>query len=181
MIVNNNGDDYTLTFNEFTSAIQTPPKLPSINNQPVSLTRMSIFTIDTSFNISAGENQFKALTFENIFVNQLNFDVSGEIITPSLDISGQYVELYANIEVNAQKNNTDFSFDISGIDCNFFEIIDTRSVTKKDTNYYLTFGPHIFIPSEWANCSKFNFILVNNTNKEINVNAIKIVFKSYYL
>lgn len=181
LIVNNNGDDYILTFNEFTSAIQTPPKLPSINNQPVSLMRMSIFTIDTSFNISAGINQVKVLTIENTLVNQLNFDVSGEIITPSLDISGQYVELYANIEVNTIGNNTDFSFDISGIDCNFLEIIDTRSVTKKNKNYYLTFGPHVFIPSEWANCSKFNITLVNNVNNAFNVNSIKIVYKSYYL
>jgi len=172
--LNNN----VMLFSDISSIIQNT-YLPSINNQPVSLSRMSIFYNDVSYTVPGGGDV--TISFGNEIVNQLNLSISGNIISPSIDISGQYVELYADIQINTIANNTDFSFDISGIDCNFFEIIDSRSVSKKNNVFYLTFGPHIFLPQQWANCSQFVFKLVENVGNSFNVILTKIVFKSYYL
>ena len=172
--LNNN----VMLFSDISSSIQNT-YLPSINNQPVSLSRMSIFYNDVSYTVPSGGDV--TISFGNKIVNQLNLSISGNIISPSIDISGQYVELYADIQIDTLANNTDFSFDISGIDCNFFEIIDSRSVSKKNNVFYLTFGPHIFLPQQWANCTQFVFKLVENVGNEFNVILTKIVFKSYYL
>jgi hypothetical protein len=162
----NNVNNNVMNFNNFTSNTQNT-YLPSINNQPVSLSRISIFNNDVSYNIPS--NGSVIMPFGTAIVNQLNLTLNGDIISPSLDISGQYVEIYANIEINTIANATDFSLDISGIDCNFFEIIDTRSVNDKNRSFYLTFGPHIFLPNEWANCSQFVFILVDNISNSFDV------------
>jgi hypothetical protein len=173
----NNGNN-VMTFSDFSSNTQNI-QLPSINNQPVSLTRVSIFKNDISYNVA--DSSFAIMPFGNIIKNQLNLSISGDIISPSLDISGQYVEIYANVEIQTDANDTGFSLDISGVDCSFFEIIDSVSVTKKNKVFYLTLGPHMFLPEEWAGCSQFVFKLVDNVNSSFDVLRTKIVFKSYYL
>lgn len=175
LIFVNNGENI-MSFNDFSSNTQLV-QLPSIHSQPISLTRTSIFNNDISFNISDGGKSI--INFGNIIKNQLNLTLNGNIITPSIDLSGQYVEIYCNIEV-VGSNNTSLSLDISGIDCSFFEIIDSREISKSGT-FYLTFGPHIFFPEEWAGCSQFNFLIVNNANQPINILNVKTIFKSYYL
>jgi hypothetical protein len=177
LVLEDNGDNI-LSFSDFSSNTQNT-QLPSINNQPISLTRISIFYNDISYNIpSSGE---VVIPFGTMIKNQLNLELSGNNILPSFDISGQYIELYANIEIFTIVNNTDFSLDISGLGCDFYEIIDSRSVTKKNRKYYLTLGPHIFLPEQWNNCNEFVFKIINNISNSFNVIKTKIVFKSYYL
>lgn len=173
----NNGEN-VMSFNDFSSNTQLV-QLPSIHSQPVGLTRVTIFKSDISFNLVSKTSSI--INFGTIVKNQLNLTLSGggTIISPSLDLSGQYVEVYVNVEVNAS-NNTSVSLDISGIDCSFLEIIDNREISKTG-RFYLTYGPHIFLPEEWAGCSLFNFILDNNGNQDVEILNIKIIFKSYYL
>jgi len=175
----NNGEN-VMSFNDFSSNTQLV-QLPSIHNQPVSLTRVSIFKSNISFNLQPGTINRQNINFDNIIKNQLNLILSGggTIISPSIDLSGQYVEIYSNIEINAS-NNTSVSLDISGIDCSFFEIIDSRQISKSGI-YYLTYGPHIFLPEEWAECTQFNFLLDNNGNNNVQILNVKTIFKSYYL
>jgi hypothetical protein len=173
----NNGNN-VMSFSDFSSNTQNV-QLPSIHSQPVSLTRVSLFYNDVSYNLSGTLGASVEVPFGQIIKNQLNLDISGNIISPSLDISGQYVELYVNVEINVG-NNTAFQLDISGVDCTFFEIIDNIETTKSGT-YYVTFGPHIFIPEQWENCGQFIFKFVNGRNQVINIQKTKIVFKSYYL
>jgi hypothetical protein len=176
----NNGIN-VMTFSDFSSNTQNT-QLPSINNQPVSLTRVSIFKNDISYNVPA--NGELILPFGNVIKNQLNLSISGlsgEIITPSLDISGQDVEIYANVEIKTGANDTGFSLDISGVDCNFKEIIDSVVINKKNEIFYITLGPHMFLPEEWAGCSQFKFKIVDNVGRNFDVLRTKIIFKSYYL
>ena len=182
LIFINNGEN-KMTFSDFSSNTQLV-QLPSINGQPVSLTRMSIFyNSDVSGTLPGTINATYTLPFGTIVKNQLNLSIDSNtnIISPSVDISGQYVEIYLNLEIATGGNNTEFSFDISGVGCNFNESIDTNAITKKNKTFYLTFGPHIFIPEQWANCSQFIFILVNNENSAVTIKKSKIIFKSYYL
>ena len=150
-------------------------ELPSVNNQPISLERKSIFINNNTYNLNNGNNE-AIIPLSTIVENQLNLQINGNIVSPLQDISGQYVELYANFLIQTS-NNVSFSFDISGIDCSFFEIIDERNTTKKN-EYYLTFGPHIFLPSEWINCSQFVFKVVRNNNNSFSIKKSKFVFKS---
>jgi hypothetical protein len=181
LIFNFNNTNYVMTFSDFSSNTQMVA-LPSINNQPISLMRTSIlYNPNFLQTLPGGSGNVLILDLSNSIVeNQLNLGISGNIISPSLDISGQYVELYANIEITPSVNNTEISFDISGVDCNFLEIIDTR-YTSRINNYYLTYGPHMFIPSQWANCGQFVFKLTNHLNGSVTIRALKIVFKSYYI
>ncbi|ULY68603.1 hypothetical protein [Chlorella virus XW01] len=170
----NNGNN-VMSFSDFSSNTQNV-QLPSIHNNPVSLTRISIFENDISYNLPLGYN---VISFGNIIKNQLNLSISGNVISPSIELSGTYVEIYANIKINAP-NNTRFSLDISGIDCNFYEILGDRDIIKVGT-YYVTLGPHMFQPYEWINCQNFNFILNNYGNNAITIIKSNIIFKSYYL
>jgi len=179
LIFENSGNN-VMTFSNFSSNTQNT-QLPSINNQPISLTRISIFNNDISYNVSSGSE--KIMPFGSIIKNQIKLSINPitNIISPSLDISGQYIEIYSDIEIFTTNNSTDFSLDISGVGCDFFEIIDCRSVGKKNKKFYLTFGPHIFLPEQWVNCTQFVFKIVDNINSSFDVIRTKIVFKSYYL
>jgi hypothetical protein len=162
---------HSIRFEAFNSAI-----VPSIDNNPVSLTRISILNNEVGYSLPLG---FTEITYGDIVKNQLNLGIDGSIISPSLDIQGQYVELYANVKVNAP-NNTHFSLDISGVECAFYHIIDDRTVAKSGM-YYLTFGPHMFIPNEWEDCPQFMFKFNNHGTGTISVIEAKLIFKSYYL
>jgi len=179
LIFNFNNTNYVMTFSDFSSNNQNVA-LPSINNQPISLMRTSILYNPNYLQTLPNSGELILDLSNSIIENQLNLGISGYIISPSLDISGQYVEIYANIEILPSSTKTEISFDISGIDCGFLEIIDTR-YTEKSNVYYLTFGPHIFIPSQWANCGQFVFKLRNNTTSSVSIRKFKIVFKSYYI
>ena len=75
-------------------------------------------------------------------------------------------------------SNGDIQFDISSVaGTPFFEEIDNRN-TRASGTYYLTFGPHTFIPSEWSGSTAFNFLLTNNDNQTITINSTKVVLKS---
>lgn len=176
-----NNKQNVMTFSDFSSNNQNVD-LPSINNQPISLMRTTIlYNSNVNQTLLGGTTQNIILDISNSLIeNQLQLSISGDIISPSLDISGQYVEMYANIEIQPSSNKTEISFDISGVDCGFLEIIDTKYVERQNT-YYITFGPHIFIPSQWANCSQFVFKLQNHTNNAVTINKFKIVFKSNYI
>jgi hypothetical protein len=176
---NFNNTNYVMTFSDFSSNNQMVA-LPSINNQPISLMRTSILYNPSVSQTLPGLNVISLDLSNSIVENQLNLGISGNIISPSLDISGQYVEIYANIEILPSSNKTEISFDISGVDCGFLEIIDTR-YTERQNVYYITFGPHIFIPSQWATCGQFIFKLRNHTNNSVSIRKFKIVFKSYFI
>ena len=170
-----------LLFSDFSSVNQNI-QLPSSQGQPISLERKTLF-YQPSYNtlILSDSNTIIDFTDTSIF-NQLKLTVSGNLIQPSPDISGQYVEIYANFDVSSNTGSAKtFSLDISSVSgASFFETIDVRSITKSG-NFYLTFGPHIFIPSQWENTTGFNFIIHNTGSSSFYVNKYKFMIKSYFM
>lgn len=170
-----------LLFSDFSSVNQSV-QLPSSQGQPISLERKTLF-YDDNFNINTGgaalDISFLAPTF-----NQLGLTISGSgntIISPSLDISGQYVELYANFLVTSNSGSSKtIALDISGVSpgSTFNETIDVRSISKQGS-YYITFGPHIFAPEQWSDTSAF--IITANTTSIFDINKYKLMFKSYFM
>jgi hypothetical protein len=149
-----------------------------VKQNPVLLERTSVFSDTISYSI--GSNTTETVRFRKTVCNQMNLRISGtnsEIISPSIDISRQLVEIYMNVEFTGG-NNGDIQFDISSVSgTSFLEEIDNRT-TRTSGTYYLTFGPHIFIPSEWSGSTSFNFLLTNRGNQAITINKSKIVLKS---
>jgi len=170
-----------LLFSDFSSVNQSV-QLPSSQGQPISLERKTLF-YDDNFNINTGgvplDISFVAPTF-----NQLGLIISGSgntIISPSLDISGQYVEIYANFLVRSSSGTPKtIALDISGVSSGstFNETIDVRSISKQGT-YYITFGPHIFAPEQWSDTSAF--VITANTTSTFDIDKYKLMFKSYFM
>lgn len=52
---------------------------------------------------------------------------------------------------------------------------------KYKISFYLTFGPHIFISTEWSNTAEFVLKLLNTGNFDIELNEYKLMFKSYFM
>jgi len=170
-----------LLFSDFSSVNQNI-QLPSSQGQPISLERKTLlYQPSYSALIPSSSNTIIDFTDTSIF-NQLKLTVSGNLIQPSPDISGQYVEIYANFDVSSNTgSDKTFSLDISSVSgASFFETIDVRSITKSGY-FYLTFGPHIFIPSQWENTTGFNFIIHNTGSSSFYVNKYKFMIKSYFM
>jgi hypothetical protein len=172
-----------LSFRDMSSNYQNV-ELPTIHTQPISLSRLTIFRNDISYNIPKGDTILT--NFNDTIVNQLNLGISGsnnEFISPSIDISGQMIEIYTNILVETDNNDSAIEFDISSVEgVNFFEEIGSTNVEGKNNQYYLTFGPHMFIPDEWQGSTKFVFKLTNTSqNNAINIIEQKIIFKAYFV
>ena len=171
-----------LLFSDFSSSIQQV-HLPSSQGQPISLERKTLFYDDNFYNNIPGSSLF-IIDFTNATIqfNQLQLNVNGNIIEPSPDISGQYIEIYANFDVSSNNSPTKtFSLDISSVSgVSFSETIDVRTITKQGS-FYLTFGPHIFIPSQWENTTGFNFIIHNTGSNSFFINKYKLMFKSYFM
>jgi len=171
-----------LLFTDFSSSTQQV-QLPSSQGQPISLERKTLFYDDNfSSNISGSSSFIIDFTNATTQFNQLKLILSGNVIQPSPDISGQYVEIYANFDVSSDTSlNKIISFDISSVSgVDFLETIDVRSITNQG-RHYLTFGPHIFIPSQWENTNGFNFIINNETPHSFYINKYKLMFKSYFM
>jgi hypothetical protein len=170
-----------LLFSDFSSSIQQV-QLPSSQGQPISLERKTLF-YDDNFNVNTGGNPID-ISFVDATFNQLGLKISGSgntIILPSPDISGQYVEIYANFFVNSTTSSSKtIALDISGVSSgsSFNETIDVRSITKQGS-YYITFGPHIFSPEQWADTSEF--VITANTTDTFDINKYKLMFKSYFM
>ena len=170
-----------LLFSDFSSVNQSV-QLPSSQGQPISLERKTLF-YDENFNVNTGGYPID-ISFVDATFNQLGLTISGSgntIISPSPDISGQYVEIYANFLINsANGNSKTIALDISGVSSGslFNETIDVRSISKRGT-YYITFGPHIFTPEQWADTSEF--VITANTTDSLNINKYKLMFKSYFM
>ena len=170
-----------LLFSDF-STVNQSVQLPSSQGQPISLERKTLFN-DENFNINTGGIPID-ISFVVPNFNQLGLTISGSgntIISPSLDISGQYVEIYANFLVNSTNSNSKtISLDISGVSSgsSFNETIDVRSISKLGS-YYITFGPHIFTPEQWAGTS--DFVITANTSDTFDINKYKLMFKSYFM
>lgn len=168
-----------ISFNDVASVNQGF-MLPTIHQQPVLLERISVLTDSTGYTIASGATE--KVRFTNPVVNQMNLSISGsnyEIISPSLDISGQLVEIYLNVNFTGGSNG-DIQFDISSVAGNsFLEEIDNRN-TKSSGTYFLTFGPHMFLPNEWSGTTAFNMLLRNNDNQTVTINSTKVVLKSRY-
>ncbi len=171
-----------LLFSDFSSVYQDV-QLPSSQGQPISLERKTLF-YRPSYNISIPKMKSHLIEFNTPLFNQLDLSFVGNIIKPSSDISGQFIELYANFDVSCQ-NQTTLEFDISGITATsgspFQQVIDVRSISKDKISFYLTFGPHIFIPTEWSNTTEFVLKLLNTGNFDIELNEYKLMFKSYFM
>ena len=169
-----------LLFSDFSSATQQV-QLPSSQGQPISLERKTLFyNPNFNLNIPTG-NTIIDFSGSTIF-NQLKLNVNGNIIGPSPDISGQYIEIYANFDVSSNSSpSKTFSLDISSVSgASFLETIDVRSISKQG-KFYLTYGPHIFIPSQWENTTGFNFLINNTGSNNFNINSYKLMFKSYFM
>ena len=170
-----------LLFSDFSSVNQSI-QLPSSQGQPISLERKTLF-YDPKFNVNTGGAP-KDISFVVPIFNQLGLTISGSgntIISPSLDISGQYVEIYANFLVNSTNSNSKtIALDISGVSSgsSFNETIDVRTIGKQGS-YYITFGPHIFSPEQWADTSEF--VITANTTSTFTIQQYKLMFKSYFM
>lgn len=165
------------------SSVNQNTLLPSIDNNPISLQKMSIFRNDISYSIL--QNETKQISFGTPLVNQLNLTISGvsnEIISPPIDLSGEFVEVYMNVKVKTSSANVVLTFDISGISGTslpyFKEVIDTVEIRKANVEYYLTFGPHMFLPNEWNNTTQFVFNVSHNDTQPVEIIYQKIIFKS---
>jgi hypothetical protein len=155
--------------------------LPSANNEPISLERKTLY-YNSSYNQSVSGSPID-FSFNTPVFNQmkLTLGTGNTTIIPSLDISGQYVELYADLLINSTNPTTKtISLDISGINItsSFKESIDVRTFSKKG-EYYITFGPHIFIPKQWTDTKEF--VITANTTDYFEIKEYKFMFKSYYL
>ena len=170
-----------LLFSDFSSVIQSV-QLPSSQGQPISLERKTLF-YDDNFNVNTGDAPID-ISFVYATFNQLSLTISGPgntIISPSPDISGQYVEIYANFPVNSTSGaSKTIALDISGVSSGslFNETIDVRSISKQGS-YYITFGPHIFTPEQWTDTSEF--VITANTSDTLDINRYKLMFKSYFM
>lgn len=170
-----------LLFSDFSSSTQQV-QLPSSQGQPISLERKTLF-YDPNFNIDTGGSPID-ISFVVPNFNQLGLTISGSgntIISPSPDISGQYVEIYANFLVNSTNGAPKtIALDISGVSSgsSFNETIDVRSISKQGS-YYITFGPHIFTPKQWANTS--DFVITANSTDTFTIKQYKMMFKSYFI
>jgi hypothetical protein len=176
-----------LLFSDFSSVNQSV-QLPSSQGQPISLERKTLIT-DSNFNkiITTGNT---IIDFSNSSVkthfNQLDLNLNGNVISPSPDISGQFVEMYANFDISfagggGGGNIKIFSLDISSVSGDdFYEVIDARYMLRTG-NFYLTFGPHIFIPNEWSNTTGFNILINNTGTTSFQINKYKLMFKSYFM
>ena len=170
-----------LLFSDFSSSIQQV-QLPSSQGQPISLERKTLF-YDSNFNVNTGGSPID-ISFVDPNFNQLGLTISGSgntIISPSLDISGQYVEIYANFLVNSTTGTSKtIALDITGVSSgsSFNETIDVRSISKQGS-YYITFGPHIFSPEQWADTS--DFVITVNTTSTFTIEQYKLMFKSYFM
>lgn len=170
-----------LLFSDFSSSIQQV-QLPSSQGQPISLERKTLF-YDSNFNVNTGGSPID-ISFVDPNFNQLGLTISGSgntIISPSLDISGQYVEIYANFLLNSTNGSSKtIALDISGVSSGslFNETIDVRTISKQGS-YYITFGPHIFTPEQWADTSEF--VITANTTSTFTIQQYKLMFKSYFM
>jgi len=170
-----------LLFSDF-SSINQSVQLPSSQGQPISLERKTLF-YDSNFNTNTAGAPVD-ISFVVPAFNQLGLTISGSgntIISPSLDISGQYVEIYANFLVNsANSNSKTIALDISGVSqgSTFIETIDVRTITKQGS-YYITFGPHIFAPEQWVDTSEF--VITANTTSTFIIEQYKLMLKSYFM
>lgn len=183
--INNISDIYftkgSLTFDDFSSVNQNI-SLPSSQGQPISLERKTLF-YDQSFDINTGSASID-ISFVNPTFNQMNFSIGGPgntIISTSPDISGQYVEIYANFLIQSNNGNSKtMSLDISGVSFGslFKETIDVRSISKQG-KYYITYGPHIFSPQQWSNTN--DFVITANTTDDFTIEQYKLMFKSYFM
>ena len=154
--------------------------LPSANNEPISLERKTLY-----YNPSYNQNVNSPIdfSFNTPVFNQMNLTLGtgNTSIIPSLDISGQFVEIYADLLISSSTaTSKTITLDISGISSNssFKESIDVRSISKQG-NYYITFGPHIFIPEQWQDTNEF--VITANTVNNLEIKKYKFMFKSYYL
>ena len=112
-------------------------------------------------------------------LNQLKLTtINGNTIKRTPDISGQYIEIYANIDISANQNNIIIYLDMSG-SVDFHTSIDTINTNRKN-NYYLTFGPHIITPEDnWTDTEDIQFVI--NSTRDIDISRYKIMFTSYFL
>jgi len=152
-------------------------------DNPASICRKTLYSLDYSSSpllLTGTTGEKVSVVFQPPVFNELNltYDVNNNI-SPSLDISNQYVEIIANVKCFTS-NGTSFSFDISGVDSGFYESIDTIQ-TDKAGEYYVTFGSHILTPDEWINTTQFKLLFKNNANKAVEIEHIKLFFKSNYI
>lgn len=149
-----------------------------IEDRPVSVERKTLIINDVNDTLPDGGQLI--LPMNTPIFNELELVINGNNISASQAVLGkEYVEVYANINMTTA-NGASISLDISGVDGDFHESIDTIETDKNGT-YDLTFGMHIFEPSDWATTSTFNFKLVNNRNQPATINKMKLCFKSHFI
>jgi len=170
-----------LLFSDFSSVNQNV-QLPSSQEQPISLQRKTLICSNLSppfspiLTLTASNSHILPLPMPSL--NQLKLTINGNTIKRTPDISGQYIEIYANIDISANENNITIYLDMSG-SVDFHTSIDTINTNRKN-NYYLTFGPHIITPEDnWTDTEDIQFVI--NSTKGIDISRYKIMFTSYFL
>jgi hypothetical protein len=178
---NNSGSFNTTNISSTIQNEQLPSYVVNGISNPLSISRISVFYNNSQYtSIASGITQ---MVLGTAIVNQmgLTVDSSNIVISASPAISGQFVELYASVNITTPNNNTEFSIDISGVDIGntFYRNIDNRRVKKRET-YNLSFGPLMVLPDEFSSGNQYEF-LINNIGDEFTVNYTKIVLKSYFV
>ena len=170
-----------LLFSDFSSVNQNV-QLPSSQEQPISLQRKTLICSNLSppfspiLTLTASNSHILPLPMSSL--NQLKLTINGNTIKRTPVISGQYIEIYANIDISANQNNITIYLDMSG-SVDFHTSIDTINTNRRN-NYYLTFGPHIITPEDnWTDTEDIQFVI--NSTKNIDISRYKIMFTSYFL
>jgi hypothetical protein len=176
-----NNVDNIMSFKQFMCS-RNMYSLPSVHNQPLSLTRTTVLN-KSNYNKPLFGSYHLNLQFDDstIMVNQLNISVNedGSITIPQ-DVNGQYLEIYANMEMLPISNKTILSFDLSGLDNSQYNVIDTKYIEKTGV-FNVTFGPYMIAPGEIDTPSKYICKITNNTNHIVNIRKYKLIVKSLYL
>lgn len=190
--INNDGSIYLNETNKIAfdqTPIYVSNLLPRINNEPVSLNRISIFNTNYSPTITLLSDSSDNLTFESPILNQLNYTIESltgnKVLVKNIDTSNQLLEVYLILKLENSNNDlVKLDFEMYNNNVTSYELlekIDSKNIYKDISNdiFNLSFGPHMFSPNELLNKDKFKFNIVNKGLSSIDIVNSKLIFKSY--
>lgn len=142
-----------------------------------SFVRLSIFENVVPFTIATGSSE--TINIGSDLINQCEIiNDLGNVIPPP-KLFNEYVGLSMEIE-GIPDNQTSIYWKIEGISSPFNQVIDQKSTFKTGINY-LHLGERLFSPNEWiGETTGFIFTLTNNGNHDIDIQRIRVNFKSYF-
>ena len=147
-----------------------------------------IYFVDTSLNDISAEQDFYALdisssnTSNNGIINELIYDTINNCLNLSmLENSDDYiVEIYAHLDINLtiSTNSITLFMNLTDASNNVIDI-DTRSVTKKNPDTHVTFGPVLYKAADFTKNYKLHINTYSDQDFDIseNLTEIKLIIK----